>query len=373
MYLEHISLLNFKNIESAQLDFVSGINGLVGDNGAGKSNVLDAIYFLSMSKSMLPVSDGQSVRFESDFFMIDGRYRSDATRTERISCSYTKSRSATKEGGRGGKILKRNGKEYERLSDHVGFLPVVVVSPYDSVLISDSAEERRRFLNLLISQFDSQYLASLIRYNALLTQRNSLLRSGGDLSMLSIYDQQMSPYSQIIERCRRETIGRLVPLVVRYYEMLSGGRESISLEYRSLISEGDFEAVMLAARERDINNGFTTVGIHRDDVVFEIGEHLLRKFGSQGQQKSFLVALKLAQYQLVSQMRGEHPILLLDDLFDKLDRGRVEQLVTLVAGDDFGQIFISDCNQERLQMILDKVDVDYAIYRVDGGVVAKDI
>ncbi|MFR9620294.1 MAG: DNA replication and repair protein RecF [Rikenellaceae bacterium] len=370
MYLEHISLLNFKNIASAQLDFQPGINGLVGDNGAGKSNVLDAIYYLSMSKSMLPVNDSQSVRFESDYFMIDGRYRSDATRTERIACSYTKQRAVG--AGRGGKILKRNGKEYERLSDHVGFLPVVVVSPYDSVLISDSAEERRRFLNMLISQFDTKYLNSLIRYNALLLQRNSLLRSGGSESMLQIYDQQMMPHAQLIEQCRRETIQQLLPLVTRYYEMLSGGRESVNLEYRSSLTASDYEELMLSARERDLNNGYSTVGVHRDDVTFEIAGHLLRKFGSQGQQKSFLVALKLAQYQLVSQRRGEHPILLLDDLFDKLDRGRVEQLVALVAGDDFGQIFISDCNQERLQLILDKVDVEYGLYRVSQGVISND-
>ncbi len=368
MYLEHISLLNFKNIESAQLDFLPGINGLVGDNGAGKSNVLDAIYFLSMSKSMLPMTDGQSVRFDSDFFMIDGRYRSDATRTERVSCSYTKQRSSAKEG-RGGKILKRNGKEYERLSDHVGFLPVVVVSPYDSVLISDSAEERRRFLNLLISQFDSQYLASLIRYNALLVQRNSLLRSGGGDSMLTIYDQQMAPHAHLIEQRRRDAVSQMMPLVLSYYELLSGGREEVGMTYRTSIESGNFEAQMLAARERDMQNGYSTVGIHRDDLLFEISGHPLRKFGSQGQQKSFLVALKLAQYQLVSQMRGENPILLLDDLFDKLDRGRVEQLVALVAGDDFGQIFISDCNQERLQTILNKVDVEYNIYHVDRGVI----
>ncbi len=365
MYLEHLSLLNFKNIEQAQLDFARGINALVGDNGAGKSNILDAIYFLSMSKSMLPLTDGQSVRHGADFFVVDGRYMSSAERHETISCSYSQQRSA-------GKILKRNGKEYERLSDHVGLIPVVVVSPYDTALISDSAEERRRFLNLLISQFDAQYLSSLIRYNGLLLQRNKLLKCGAEESMLLIYDQQIAPLAEIIEQRRRETLEQMIPLVCRYYELLSGGKEEVGLEYKSTLTNGDFAALMLSARERDIVNGYTTIGIHRDDVNFTIGGYALRKYGSQGQQKSFLVALKLAQYQIVNQIKGEQPILLLDDLFDKLDRGRVEQLIRLVAGDDFGQIFISDCNHERLRTILDKAEVEYGLLHVESGEVSTN-
>ncbi len=360
MHLEHISLLHFKNIEHTQLDFAAGINGLVGDNGAGKSNILDAIYMLSMSKSMLPIPDGGCVRHESDFFVVDGRYTRASGGHEIITCSYSSQRSA-------GKVLKRNGKEYERLSDHVGLIPVVVVSPYDSALISDSADERRRFLNLLISQFDSAYLAALIRYNTLLVQRNKLLKSGGEESMLAIYDQQLAPHAQLIEQRRRDALARMTPLICRYYEMLSGGRESVALEYRSQLEGSDFVALANAARERDIFNGHTTFGIHRDDVVFKIGGYPLRKYGSQGQQKSFLVALKLAQYQLVSELKEEHPILLLDDLFDKLDRGRVEQLIRLVSGDDFGQIFISDCNQERLRTILDRAEVGYGLFGVEAG------
>ncbi len=363
MVLEHLSLINFKNVEQAQLDFSAGINGLVGDNGAGKSNILDAIYFLSMCRSMLPVTDGGSVRHGADFFVIDGRYATMAGGHEVVSCSYSTQRS-------GSKVFKRNGKEYERLSDHVGLVPVVVVSPYDSALISDSAEERRRFLNLLISQFDVGYLSALIRYNALLAQRNRVLKSGGDESMLSIYDQQITPHAELITSVRRETLGRMVPLICSYYELLCGGREQVSLEYRTQLDGGvSLAELLLKARERDVVNGYSTVGVHRDDVNFTIGGYALRKFGSQGQQKSFLVALKLAQYQLVSEMKGEQPILLLDDLFDKLDRGRVEQLIRLVSGDDFGQIFISDCKQERLRTILDKAEVGYSLFRVDGGAV----
>lgn len=364
MYLEHLSLLNFKNIEQAQLDFTTGINALVGDNGAGKSNVLDSIYYLSVSRSMLPVTDSGSVRHGGDFFVVDGRYRGEQGRSETISCSYSTQRS-------GGKVLKRNGKEYERLSDHMGLIPVVVVSPYDSVLISDSAEERRRFLNQLISQFDSHYLTSLIRYNALLMQRNRLLKSGGEESMLKIYDQQIEPYAEVIRATRHTTLEGMLPLICRYYELLCGGREEVTLEYRTQLSEGSFVELSEAARQRDLVNGYSTVGVHRDDIIFKIGGYPLRKYGSQGQQKSFLVALKLAQYQLMSERKGEQPILLLDDLFDKLDRGRVEQLIRLVSGDDFGQIFISDCNQERLRTILDRAEVGYGLFAVAGGEIEK--
>lgn len=367
MHLEHISLINFKNLEQADLDLATGINGLVGDNGAGKSNVLDAIYLLSMSRSVLSLADGACVRHGADFFMVDGRYSMEGERHEQVSCSYSTQRS----GGKGGKVLKRNGKEYERLSDHVGLIPVVVVSPADSDLISDSAEERRRLMNQFISQFDAGYLSALIRYNTLLQQRNRTLKSGGEEQMLSIYDQQIIPYAQTIEQARRDTIAEMIPLITRYYEMLSGGREEVSLEYRTQLSGGGLLELFEQARQRDIINGHTTVGVHRDDVIFSIGGYPLRKYGSQGQQKSFLVALKLAQYQILCKHRGERPILLLDDLFDKLDRGRVEQLIRLVSGDEFGQIFISDCNQERLKTILDRAEVEYGLFGVDAGVVSS--
>ncbi|MFI3327623.1 MAG: DNA replication and repair protein RecF [Rikenellaceae bacterium] len=364
MYLKHLSLLNFKNIAQAQFDFSSGINGLVGDNGAGKSNVLDAIYYLSMCKSMLQLTDGQSVLHGEDFFVADGSYKSRDKRIDVVSCTFSKQKSA-------GKIMKRNGKEYERLADHVGFVPIVVVSPYDSVLISDSAEERRRFINQLISQFDANYLNALIRYNALLLQRNKVLKSGADESMLALYDEQMMPYAKTLEKVRRESVEELLPLVCSYYEVLSGGRESVEISYKTQLSdEVSFVELMQQSRQRDIVNGFSSAGVHRDDLLFTIDDGKpLRKFGSQGQQKSFLVALKLAQYQLMSRVKGEHPILLLDDLFDKLDRGRVEQLIRLVSGDDFGQIFISDCNRERLQLVLDKADTKYSIFNIEKGAV----
>lgn len=365
MFLKQITILNFKNLESVELTLPSGVCGVVGDNGAGKSNILDSIHYLSTARSMLLSSDPQSVRRGAEFFLLDGKYIGDSGLSDSVSCSY--SRTETNSTSR--KILKRNGKEYDRLSDHVGEFPVVVVSPQDYTIISDSAEERRRFFNMLISQFDSNYLNALIRYNALLLQRNRVLKEGGNEEMLNIYDQQLEPYSQTIHNIRGEVVELLTPRVAAMYEQLSGGRESVSMEYRSQLNSCDYTSMQLQSRDRDIMSGYTNCGVHRDDVIFTIDGEPIRRFGSQGQQKSFLVALKLAQYQLYSERKGELPILLLDDLFDKLDRGRVEHLIRLVAGDGFGQIIISDCNRERLHTTLSNAEVDYSIFTIEQGVV----
>ncbi len=358
MYLKKISLLNFKNIEQEELSLCPGINCLVGDNGAGKTNVVDAVYYLSMCKSSLQMTDGQSVRHGADFFLAEGRYLTDAGRSEQVVCSFSR---------KGGKVLKRNGKEYERLSDHVGLVPAVIVSPADSALISDAADERRRYLNAFISQLDRPYLQALVRYNAVLAERNRLLKMHPDEEMLSIYDAQLVEHGNRIHARRHEFIERLQPIVAEYYRTLSGDREQVELHYKSELSERPFEEVLQAARQKDLVNEFTTSGIHRDDLTLRIGGYPLRKYGSQGQQKSFLIALKLAQYAIVAQERNERPILLLDDLFDKLDAGRVEQLIRLVSSEAFGQIFITDCNPSRLQTILDKAGGDYQLFSVGGG------
>ena len=360
MYLRRLSLLNFKNITQEELTLGPDINCLVGDNGAGKTNVLDAVYFLSMCKSSLAMTDGQSVRHGSDFFLLEGEYRTDAERTEQVVCSFSR---------KGGKVLKRNGKEYERLSDHVGLIPAVIVSPADSALISDAADERRRYLNAFISQLDRAYLGSVMRYNAVLAERNRLLKISRDEQMLCIYDRQLVEQGGIIHRKRSEIAALLEPEVARYYRHLSSDREQVTLEYRSELNDTPFEELLLKSREKDFVNGFTTAGIHRDDLQLRIGGYPLRKYGSQGQQKSFLVALKLAQYALVAAQRGEKPILLLDDLFDKLDAGRVEQLIRLVAGGEFGQILITDCNEARLHAILDRTGCTYTLLRVENGTI----
>ena len=360
MYLEKISLLNFKNIAQEELSFCPGINCLVGDNGAGKTNVVDAVYYLSMCKSSLQMTDGQSIRHGADFFLVEGRYSSDAGRREQVVCSFSR---------KGGKVLKRNGKEYDRLADHVGLIPAVIVSPADSALISDAADERRRYLNAFISQLDRAYLTTLMRYNAVLAERNRLLKMQPDETMLTIYDRQLVEHGNRIHARRREFATRLQPLVAEYYRRLSDDREQVELLYRSELNERPFEEVLRDARQKDLVNEFTTAGIHRDDLTLRIGGYPLRKYGSQGQQKSFLIALKLAQYAIVAAEKGERPILLLDDLFDKLDAGRVEQLIRLVADDAFGQIFITDCNPTRLRTILDRAGGSYTLFTVSNGTI----
>ena len=362
MYLKKLSLINFKNIREENLEFRPGINCFVGDNGAGKTNVIDAVYFLSMCKSSLAMTDGQNMRHGSDFFLLDGQYLTDEGRSESVVCAFAR---------KGGKTLKRNGKEYERLSDHVGLIPVVIVSPADTMLISDAADERRRYLNGFISQLDRAYLQALVRYNAVLGERNRLLKISRDEQMLCIYDRQLVEQGGIIHRKRSEIAALLEPEVARYYRHLSSDREQVTLEYRSELNDTPFEELLLKSREKDFVNGFTTAGIHRDDLVLRIGGYPLRKYGSQGQQKSFLIALKLAQYALVAQAKGEKPILLLDDLFDKLDAGRVEQLIRLVSEDSFGQILITDCNPTRLRTILDKAGGEYALFTVGNGAVTQ--
>ena len=363
MRLKKLSLLHFKNIARQELEFCRGVNCLVGDNGAGKTNVMDAIYYLSMCKSSLPMTDTQSIRHGEEGFLVEGQYVSDEEKNERIVCSFTR---------KGGKVLKRNGKEYERLADHVGLVPAVIVSPADNALISDAAEERRRYLNACISQLDRPYLANVMRYNAVLAERNRLLKMQPDETMLAIYDDQLTDYGTKIHAARQAFAERLQPVVAEYYRILSGDREEVELHYKSELGERPSDEILRAARQKDLVNEYTTSGIHRDDLTLRIGGYPLRKYGSQGQQKSFLIALKLAQYAVVAEACGEKPILLLDDLFDKLDAGRVEQLIRLVSDEAFGQIFITDCNPTRLKSILDEAGGEYALFTVANGEIASE-
>ena len=362
MILDTLSIINFKNIADEQLKLSEQVNCFVGDNGAGKTNILDAVHYLALARSMHTITDAQSVRHSEDAFLLDGRFRRDDGRPEQVVCSYTR---------RGGKTLKRNGKEYERLSEHVGGFPIVVVSPADSALISDSAEERRKYVNRFISQIDRGYMAQLIRYNTTLQERNRLLKANPSEEMLLIYDGMLSASADVLFKRRQEVIAQMRPIVEEYYAMLSDERETIGMEYRSELQNSTLAELLLASRKRDFINEFTTVGVHRDDVLFSIGGYPLRKFGSQGQQKSFLIALKLAQYRIIAQACGEKPILLLDDLFDKLDESRVARLVELVKGDEFGQVIITDCNGERMGNILREADCSYKLFNVTYGEVVK--
>ena len=366
MYIRKLSLINFKNVAEAELDLSPGINCLTGDNGAGKTNAIDAVYYLSMCKSTLAMTDGQSVRHGEDFFMLSGDYVSDSDSHEAVTCSFKRS---------SGKCLKRNAKEYERLSDHIGAIPAVIVAPGDVFLVSDAADERRKWLNSFISQTNKEYLNALIRYNHILSERNKVLKQADSYTaaeLMDILDEQLAGYGEIINAKRRVMIEKLQPVVAEYYGIISGDREKIELVYRSELNETPFPEVLARSRQKDSATGFTTSGIHRDDMVMKIGGYPLRKYGSQGQQKSFLIALKLAQHTLLSQESGERPILLLDDLFDKLDSSRLTALISLVGDGRFGQIIISDCNRARLLGILDGCGVRYSLFNVDNGIIIRE-
>ena len=365
MKLRKLSLVNFKNIASAAPEFSAGINCLVGENGAGKTNVLDAVHYLSMCKSSLGMTDRQSLRHGGEFFVAEGEYTDDGGRSLSVVCTFSP---------QVGKKLKYCGKEYERLSDHVGAVPVVMVSPADAFLIVDAADERRRWINSFISQLDREYLNALMRYNTVLTERNRLLKqpvNSGRMEILGVLDQQMAEQGRRIYAHRDGVIEKLRPLVAEYYRTLSDDREEVELRYRSELTGRDFLEVLAAAREKDFINQFSTSGVHRDDVVMRIGGHPLKRYGSQGQQKSFLIALKLAQFAIVRDALGEKPILLLDDLFDKLDAGRVERLIGLVDSEHFGQVFISDCNRPRLESILRNGGREYSLFEIADGIITK--
>lgn len=361
MYIRKLSLLNFKNMAQADVELSEGLNCFTGDNGAGKTNVMDAVWYLSMCKSSLTMTDGQCVRHGSDFFMLSGDYVSDSGRHDTVVCSFRRG---------SGKTLKRNGKEYDKLSAHIGAVPAVMVSPSDTFLISDAADERRRWMNSFISQNNRDYLESLIRYNHALGERNRLLKQpecASHAEMLEVFDMQLASYGTRLHDVRAAAVERLRPAVAEYYREISGDREQVELSYRSELDDTPMEELLRASRSRDMANQFTTCGIHRDDMLMRIGGYPLRKYGSQGQQKSFLIALKLAQYTVMTEESGERPILLLDDLFDKLDSCRLEALIRLVDGGRFGQTLISDCNRARLVSVLEGCGTVGRMFNVASG------
>jgi len=359
MHLQSLHLTNFKNYGECQLEFSSGINCFVGNNGVGKTNVLDAIHYLSLTKSFFNQTEGLSIQHDKDFFIINGVF-SDDYGEDIIVCSFVRQKQKT---------VKRNGKEYERLSDHIGRYPAVMVSPADSSLITGGSEERRKFLNKIISQYNSEYLDSLLTYNRALQARNKLLKTYSstpryDEDMLSSYDIQLHRYADIIHRERRLLVDRLIPVFQDYYDTISMKRERVELIYQSQLNGSSLGELLSESRERDRYLQYTTVGIHRDDLIFRMGGYPVRQLGSQGQQKSYLLALKLAKFGYISEMTGLTPMLLLDDLFDKFDADRVEQLIRLVGNHRFGQIFITDTHQSRLKMILEGSTTDFKLFRI---------
>ena len=367
MHLRHIELTNFKNYESVSLDFSPRFNCFVGNNGVGKTNILDAIHYLSLTKSFFNNSDSLSIRHGEDYFIVKGEFERDGE-TDEIHCAFQKQKA---------KVLKRNGREYQKLSDHVGRYPVVMVSPADSALITEGGEERRRFMNLIISQYDPEYLDAHVRYNKIIAQRNKVLRESSGRydtgSMLDLYDDQMIPLAELIYRARKELTENLKPLFSDYYSRISNRAEKVSIRYRSHLSEPGYGAMLMTSRERDTELQYTTTGIHRDDLLFEIDDHSARTTGSQGQQKSFLVALKLAKFGFISRRNGFPPALLLDDIFDKFDENRVEEIIKLAGSGDFGQVFITDTHKERIHRILDSSGVDFRLYHIGKNGIEEEI
>jgi len=362
MYLKKLSLTNFKNYEQADLEFSPKINCFVGNNGVGKTNILDAIHYLSLTKSFFSSIDSANIRHSEEYFIIQGTFRRNND-DDSVFCSFHRQKQ---------KVLKRNGKEYPKLSDHVGRYPVVMISPADSTLVSEGSEERRKFLNKIISQYDSEYLDSVLKYNKALQQRNKLLKdfrySGSfEADMLSVWDMQLVKYGNYIFNEREKLVNELVPVFNEYYSFISGKNEIVKLGYRSHLREAEFGESLVNSLSKDRILEYTTVGIHKDDLNFEMNNYPVKALGSQGQQKSFLVALKLAKFDYIKRKASFPPILLLDDIFDKFDADRVEQIIRLVGNHRFGQIFITDTHRDRLQHILSAVDAEHKVFRINNN------
>jgi len=362
MYLKKLGLTNFKNYELNEIEFSSRINCITGNNGVGKTNILDAIHYLSLTKSFFNSIDSINVKHGEEYFITQGTFVRNGT-DDQIYCAFQKQKQ---------KLLKRNGKEYQKLSDHVGRYPVVMMSPADSALITEGSEDRRKFINKIISQYNSEYLEAVLRYSKALQQRNKQLkdfRASGrfDADVLSIWDSQLVKYGSYIHKERQLLVNEMIPVFQEYYTLISSGKEKVKLTYRSHLSDGDFTEALRDSLEKDRYLEYTTVGVHKDDLVLEMDGYPVKSIGSQGQQKSYLVALKLAKFDYIKSKAGFSPILLLDDIFDKFDADRVEQIIRLVVNHRFGQIFITDTHQDRVRNILVSLDSDYKLFRISGG------
>ena len=366
MYIGEISIVNYKNLKEVQLGFSPKLNCFIGKNGAGKTNILDAVYFLSFCKSFSNASDLMNVTHEESYFMLNGNYnRLDSN--ENISCGFKKG---------GIKQFKRNSKVYKKLVEHIGLFPLVMISPADFNLISGGSEERRKFMDGVISQYNQLYLDDLLKYNRALQQRNNLLRQFAtshhfDADLLELWNMKLVEFGERIFRQRKEFVEKLIPVFQQYYSFISQDNEKVSLVYESQLENSGLEDLLKNSVAKDRALQFTSQGIHKDELVFYIGDHPIKKLGSQGQMKTYLVSLKLAQFDFIKVISGLKPILLLDDIFDKLDQHRVEQIVKVVAGEQFGQIFITDTNREHLDSIIRKMDTDSRIFLVDDGKVTQ--
>ncbi|HOU01049.1 MAG TPA: DNA replication/repair protein RecF [Bacteroidales bacterium] len=368
MYLSKLSLTNFKNYEQTDLEFSPRINCFVGNNGVGKTNILDAIHYLSLTKSFFNNIDSISIRHGEDYFIISGTFIKN-DEEDNIFCAFQRQKQ---------KVMKKNGKEYQRMSDHIGKYPVVMISPADSAIITEGSEERRRFMNKIISQYNIEYLDSALQYTKALQQRNKLLKefkSTGqfDNDALTIWDSQLVKYGKYVFHERELLTNELIPVFQEHYSGISSTREKVELAYQSHLADCNYEEALVRSVAKDRYLEYTTLGIHKDDLVFRMDGWPVRSLGSQGQQKSYLVALKLAKFDYIKRKSGISPILLLDDIFDKFDGERVEQIIKLVGSDRFGQIFITDTHQNRLHEILSTHNTDYKLFIIENNKVGEKI
>eukprot|EP01037_Dinobryon_pediforme_P010609 gene10609-10679_t len=362
MYLQQLSVINFKNYAEAGLTFSEGVNVFTGNNGAGKTNLLDAIHYLSLCKSYFNPIDTQQIKQSTDFFIVTGNFNKNG-QAEAVACSVKRNQK---------KQFKRNKKDYQRLADHIGLFPLVMVSPYDISIIIEGSEERRKFIDNVISQTDNAYLDELITYNKVLANRNALLKLIADTgrydpSLLEVLNEQLAGSGSRIFEKRKSFMESYTGIFNKHYRFLSEDAEEVELVYESQLFQDDFAALLKKSTERDRALERTTAGIHKDDLLFTVHGMPMKKFGSQGQQKSFLIALKLAQYSYLYQQKGFKPILLLDDIFDKLDDARVTKLMQMISNHDFGQVFITDTSITRVQNVFDKLGVSIKLFKVKGG------
>ena len=362
MFLERIHLIQFKNHQSTEINFISGLNAFVGRNGSGKTNILDAIHYMSMCKSYLNPIDKQNVMFDNTFFHINGTWNVN-NHSNKVSCSY-------KLGAK--KKIKLNKKEYEKLADHIGKFPVVFISPYDGDLINEGSELRRKWMDGIISQVDPIYLHTIQSYQKVLSQRNALLKNMGehrlfDLESIEVWDTQLVKLGTFIYEKRKTFLSSFIPVFERFYQQIGTEREQISIEYKSQLSNQDFGQLLIEYHKKDSYAQYSNVGTHKDDLIFNIKGHPIKKFGSQGQQKSFVIALRLAQFDWLKAQKKTNPILLLDDIFDKLDAQRVQKLVALVTQDYFGQVMVSDTDENRMKALLKSLKGPSKLFEVTEG------
>jgi DNA replication and repair protein RecF len=367
MFLQKINLINFKNYEQSEMIFSEKINCFIGDNGVGKTNILDAIYYLSFCKSYFNSVDSQNIKHEQSFFSIHGNYFKNGNKNDVVSCIQ-------KRNSR--KVFKLNKKEYDRLADHIGHFPLVMISPYDRDLINEGSDVRRKYIDGVISQFDKFYLDDLLKYNRALFQRNSLLKKFSETNYfnqdsLDIWNEQLIKLGKELFEKRKSFLNEFIPIFQHYFEFISGNKEKVSIRYNSQLIDNNFEKLLVSAQQKDRMMRYTTIGTHKDDLDLLINGFPVKKFGSQGQQKSFVIAIKLAQFDFTKNKKAFKPVLLFDDIFDKLDDSRVKQLIQLVSENNFGQVFITDTQRQRIEKIFKTVNIDHKIFEISNAVVTE--